>query len=101
MSLSEPNPLPWHLVDSEQTWNELVVPFIDAAMEMAIRALMFATTDSERAICQGKIIVLKYMKDAPDEEAFIKGRADKLEEERLKGLEVSDGRRGTARRPRR
>jgi hypothetical protein len=95
-----PKPLPWHLVETETTWNELIVPYLDGCIEIVMESLVRATTADERAICQGEMIALRNLRDAPNMMERIKARADKLEEERLKALEVvsNGGRRNTRRR---
>lgn len=95
--MNDPKPLPWHLVEAEQTWDELVVPFLDAALEQVTQTFIYATTDADRALCQGQMLALRNIKDAPGMMERLKARADKMEEERLKGLEVSSGRRNTRR----
>lgn len=99
--MTEPKPLPWHLVEAESTWSELVVPFIEAAIEKVTQTFIYAQTDAEVRLCQGQMLALRNILDAPENAAYIKARAEKIEDERLKALEANDGRRGTARRPRR
>lgn len=96
----EPKILPWHLVEAESTWSDLVVPFIDAAIEVVTQSFIHAKDDSERAICQGQMLALRNIKDAPDNAAYIKERAERMEIERLKALEEQDARgRGRNSRP--
>lgn len=99
--METPKPLPWHLVEAESTWKELVVPFIEAAIEKVTQTFIYAQTDAEVRLCQGQMLALRNILDAPENAAYIKARAEKIEDERLKALEATDGRRNTRRPARR
>ena len=92
--------LPWHLVESEETWERLVIPYLDAALELVTETFIRADTDAERSKCQGQMLALRNVRSAPDVMKSIKARAEREEVERLKGLEERDGPRGRTR-PRR
>lgn len=99
--MDNPKPLPWHLVEAETTWQELVAPFLDAALELVTQQFIYATTEAERAICQGQMLALRNIKDAPDNAKYIKDRAERIEQDRLKSLEENDGRHRNSRPTRR
>lgn len=89
--------LPWELAETEETWRELVAPYLEACLQIVINSFMKAETDAERAICQGQIIALTSVKNAPLEAEEIRLHRIRMDSERLKALEETNGRGRTGR----
>lgn len=96
--MEQPTVLPWHLVEAEATWHDLVEPYLNACIELVTSQFVKSTTDAERAICQGQLLALRNVKDAPATYEYIQQRAKKIEDEsREKAQEMTVGRRRTRR----
>lgn len=88
--------LPWRLVRAEETWTRLVVPYLEASIELVLQEFVAATTDTERTLCQGRLQAFRSMLQAPGDYEYLQKRIE-LQERKTQDAKTSTNRRRSKR----